>query len=392
MIPRRVFLEPLWNLHAFQRQMLTSPPDGYRFVTSQRPREKLFQTAARWRSAGALLKMANTVLPMCLAKGLLDKRWKPPAGTVLTYAVDHLVFRPEPWIVEVEYAGALLGSHPGHLKRFRRVAQQTLASPRCRRVLCWAQAGQRSLADLDWEAFQHKVDLMYYAVPPKTFTKPRRRGPVKLLLVGSGSSMGTFEGRGSEIFEVFALLRQRYPDLELVVRSDVPDYVKRRYGAMENARIIDQVVPREVLEQEFQAADIFLFPSYHTLPSTILEAMSYELPVVTIDSWANAEYVEHGKTGLVAPRSRNVPDHFAGTRQPSFLAPSFPQAMRTPDREAVAALAAAVGMLIEHPELRQKLGKAARWEVEQGRFSLARMNRRLTQIFDEAVGQGSRLA
>lgn len=114
--------------------------------------------------------------------------------------------------------------------------------------------------------------------------------------------------------------------------------------------------------------------------------------MVTIDSWANAEYVEHGKTGLVAPRSRKVPDHFAGTRQPSFLAPSFPQAMRVPDREAVAALAAAVGMLIEHPELRQKLGKAGRWEVEQGRFSLARMNRRLTQIFDEAVGQESRMA
>ena len=385
-IPRRVFLEPLWNLHALQHQMLAYPPDGYEFVTLQTPPEKLFHAAARWGSARSLLKVADSLVPVGLAKALLQKRRKLAAETVLTYAVDHLVFRPEPWVVEVEYAGALLGGHPRHLRRFWHIAQRTLSSPLCRRILCWSQVGRQSLADLGGEAFEHKIDVVYYAVPPKGFARQCRRGPVKLLLVGSGTSKGAFEGRGSEVFEVFRLLRERYPSLELVVRSDVPVYVKRRYGGMEGVRIIDQVVPREVLEQEFQTADIFLFPSYHTLPSTILEAMSYELPVVTIASWANAEYVEDGKTGLVTPRSGKVPPYFADTRQPSFLASSFSQAMRAPDRDAVVALVATVATLIESPELRQRLGKAARWEVEQGKFSLKRMNAHLARIFGEAIG------
>jgi glycosyltransferase involved in cell wall biosynthesis len=370
--------------------MVAFPPAGYEFVVSNQPAGKWVKAAARLDMARFLLKASDGIIPTALAKSWLDRWNKPLPDAVLTYAVDHLVFRPEPWVVEVEYASALVGIHPKHFKRFKHVTERALASPYCRRILCWSEASRRSLlTDLDSQRFHHKSEVVHYAVPPAPFAKEYRDGKIKLLFVGSGTSKGVFEGRGSEVFEVFVLLCQQYRNLELVVRSDVPAYVKALYGGMENLRIMDKIVPRDVLEREFQSADIFLFPSYHTLPLTILEAMSYELPVVTIGSWANAEYVEHGKTGLVAPRSRKVPDHFAGTRQPNFLAPSFPQAMRTPDREAVAALVATVALLIEHPELRQRLGKAARWEVEQGKFSLARMSRKLTQIFDEAVGQES---
>lgn len=384
---RKVFLEPLWNLHAFQRQMLAYPPAGYEFMSIGKPRQKVFGTAAHWEPARALLRASDAVIPIALAKAWLERWDTRPPGTLLTYAVDHLVFRPEPWVVEVEYGGALVGIHPKHFRRFRRVAERALASPYCRRILCWSEAGRRSLTDLGWARFEHKIEVVYYAVPPKRFIKQHRRGHVKLLFVGSGSSTGAFEGRGSEIFDVFASLRERYRNLELVVRSDVPSYLRRRYRGMANVRVMDQVVPREVLEQEFQTADIFLFPSYHTLPVTILEAMSYGLPVVAVDGWANAEYVEDGRTGVVTPRPRQVPGYCADTLQPSFLAPSFLKAIRVPDRETVAALAATVGTLIERPELRQRFGRAARWEVEQGKFSLARMNETLSRIFDDAIGQ-----
>jgi glycosyltransferase involved in cell wall biosynthesis len=119
----------------------------------------------------------------------------------------------------------------------------------------------------------------------------------------------------------------------------------------------------------------------------MLEAMSYELPLVTIDSWANAEYVEDGKTGLVAPRSKKVSHYYADTFQPNFLAPQFTKAMRVSDPEAVAELAKRVSTLIENPELRRRLGKAGRWEVENGKFSLARMNEKLKRIFDGVMIQ-----
>lgn len=51
----------------------------------------------------------------------------------------------------------------------------------------------------------------------------------------------------------------------------------------------------------------------------------------------------------------------------------------------VAALTAAAALLIARPGMRRKLGRAARHEVEQGTFSLAKMNGRLAQRFDIAV-------
>ncbi len=389
MTPRKIYLEPLWNLHAFQRQMLAYPPSGYTFLTDEHPSQVIMRTAAHWHAARTLLRGTDLVIPTSLAKAWAA-RWKsPPAGTALTYAVDHLVFRQKPWIVEVEYAAALVGMHAGHLRRFRSIARKLLSSPQCRRIVCWSEAGRRSLDDLGAEQIGEKTDLVYYGVPSKHTTRPARPGPVTLLFVGSGTSGGAFEGRGSEIFEVFVALRRRYRDVELVVRSDIPAYIRERYGGLPGLRLMDRRVPREVLEREFLAADIFLFPSYHTLPSTILEAMSYGLPVVTIDSWANAEYVLDGITGLVVPRPRMLPAYCQGTRQPNFLDTSFRGATRRPDSDCVAALTAAVATLIEQPDLRRRLGRASHREVDEGRFSLARMNEKLERIFDETITDDS---
>lgn len=313
--------------------------------------------------------------------------------TALTYAVDHLVFRPEPWVVEVEYASALVGIHPKHLKRFRSVIEKTLASNFCKKILLWSEAGMRSVVgDLDARGFGHKCEIVYLAVPPKQFAKEHKEDKIRLLFVGSGSSEGAFEWRGSGLFESFSILRQQYSNLELSVRSDVPDYLRARYGALANLRILDEFLPPEQLEREYLSADIFVFPSYTTAPLTLLEAMSYELPTVTLDAWANSEYVENGKTGFVVPRSPKVPYYYPETFQPNFPSPEFTDALRTPDPNVVAELVRKLKLLIEDHELRRRLGRTARVEVEKGKFSLAAMNTKLKRTFDEIVasrGQAS---
>jgi glycosyltransferase involved in cell wall biosynthesis len=372
--------------------MISFPPGGYEFVVARKPQDELFKALAHQDRARELLIALDTVVPTALAKSWLQKWNSPPTGTVLTYSIDHLVFRREPWVLEVEYASTLVGIHPIHLKRFKGIVENTLASGYCRRIIFWSEAGSRSLlTDLHSRGFQHKCEVIHLAVPPRAFVKKYGGSRIKLLFVGSGSSKGTFEWRGSGVFEAFAALCQRYKNLELVVRSDVPAYLIDRYGFMENLRVINGLVQREVMEREFQSADIFIFPSYTTAPLTILEAMSYELPTVTIDAWANSEYVEDGKTGLVVPRSSKVPYFYADTLQPNFLLPEFTEVLRDPDRWVVEELVRKISFLVENPELRKKLGKAARQEVEEGKFSLPRMNSKLARVFAEAIdGVGAR--
>jgi glycosyltransferase involved in cell wall biosynthesis len=51
----------------------------------------------------------------------------------------------------------------------------------------------------------------------------------------------------------------------------------------------------------------------------------------------------------------------------------------------VAELVEKIGMLIENNELRNRVGKAARFEVEHGKFSLEKRNQKLGRIFHEAI-------
>ena len=48
-------------------------------------------------------------------------------------------------------------------------------------------------------------------------------------------------------------------------------------------------------------ADIFLYPTNVTPANVFLDAMSYELPIVTTDVWGNQEIVADGKIGVIVP-------------------------------------------------------------------------------------------
>ena len=387
---RIISLEPAWKMHAMQQQLLSFPPTGYEFLATPPPVEGLFKAISSMNMAYKLMRPLDNIVPTMLIKSWLQRRGELPANVVLTYAVDHLVFRREPWVVEVEYATMLAGIHPKHLKRFKGTIEKALGSHYCKRIFCWSRAGQNTLlSNLDPSSFRHKIEVVPYSVPPKPFVKKYGGERVKLLFIGSGTSRDPFEGRGSGVFEVFSLLRQQYSNLDLVVRCHVPPDVKSRYAGMANVKIIDHVVPWEEMEQEFQSADIFILPSFGTAPLTILDAMSYELPVVTIDTWANPEYVENGKTGLVSPKSEKLVNYCNDAFQPFFHTRRFQEVMHHPDPEMVTNLAKSVSLLIENPELRRRMGEAGRWEVENGKFSLKTMNDKLVRAFDEAIEETS---
>jgi len=109
---RRVYLEPPWIMHSTHQRLVDHPPDGYEMVVAETLQERVFRAAVRSDFLRFLLRSSDAVLPTGLVKSWLERRNTPPAGTVLTYAAEHLVFRPEPWVVEVEFVFELVGRHP----------------------------------------------------------------------------------------------------------------------------------------------------------------------------------------------------------------------------------------------------------------------------------------
>jgi glycosyltransferase involved in cell wall biosynthesis len=173
--------------------------------------------------------------------------------------------------------------------------------------------------------------------------------------------------------------------LELVIRSDIPDKIKQKYKNLKNVKIIDTIIPWEQLESEFQSSDIFLFPSHSTPGLAILDAMSYELPVITTDVWANSEMVEDGQTGFVIKKSDQV-SYYIENFIPNWnyrAGSKYMKAIQKSDPKVINELVEKICILIEDEDLRKKMGRKGRQQIESGSFSLKNRNKKLKAIFDK---------
>jgi glycosyltransferase involved in cell wall biosynthesis len=386
-INKKIFIEPSWRIHSFYKELITSPPQGYEYSIRHTYQENAYDKLARFNLSYLLQrKVINRLMPLNLVKAYIERFGKIPEGIDLTYAVNHLVFRKEPWIIDCEYAATIVGGDNKHLKRFKGTVEKALSSAYCKGILCWHEAAKETLLrNLDCKGFEEKIMTIPPAVAPKNFIKNFDDKKVKLLFVNSCNISGQFERKGGrEVMESFAVLSKMYNNLEMVVRSDIPEDIKNKYADVHGLRIIDEIIPWQEMEQEFKTADIFMAPSHVTPYQAFLDAMSYELPIITIDAWANPEIVEDGKTGIVCRKSTQV-EYYNKTGLPEWDTPKFLKGIRMGDNRVTNELVEKTGILIENTNLRREMGKAGRHEVEKGKFSIQNRNEKLKKIFDEAT-------
>ncbi|OGO06820.1 MAG: hypothetical protein A2Y92_01865, partial [Chloroflexi bacterium RBG_13_57_8] len=314
----------------------------------------------------------------------------PPAGAALTFASNHLVFRKEPWVADIGRIWEVIGYNLNHFRQYRHIIEEAFASEYCKGVLCWTEFSRNTcLSTLDCRAFDRKIEALPLAVAPRNFTKKFDDTRVRLLFIGSANLAGQFELRGGkEVLEAFDLLSIRHKNIELIVRSDISPETKTRYArqlAHPRVHVIDGFLPREEVEALYLTSDIFLFPCHYESWQISLEAMSFELPVISIDLEGVGEFIRDGETGCLVRESDRVPTLQDGLP----LSPLYPQvlrALRDTDPRVVNDLAEKASLLIENPALRRKMGAAGRWQVEHGNNSIARRNALLKDVFDRAAG------
>lgn len=384
---KNIYMDVAGRMHSLYKRLMAYPPEGYQFITNETSWDKLSNAMVRSNRIYSLQdQVLNRIIPVNLAKAYLEKFKKPPKGTDLTYATGHLVFRKEPWVVDLEFVTQLAGFSIKHFKKYKGLIEKMLASEYCKKITSVTEAGIKTvLLNLDTAELADKVEVIRPAIPKRNFTKGYNKDKVRLLFVGSANISGNFRVKGGgEVLEAFAILHQSYPNLELVSRSDVPEELKTKYKGLDNLTL-GKIIPWEQLVEEFKSSDIFLFPSHATPAFAILDAMSYELPVITTDVWANHELVENGKTGFIIKKSEMI-KHYVENFIPDWSSPHNMRAYKTPDPKVVEELVEKTSILIENPELRRRMGKAGRQEIESGKFSIETRNKKLKKIFDEATG------
>jgi glycosyltransferase involved in cell wall biosynthesis len=219
---------------------------------------------------------------------------------------------------------------------------------------------------------------------PDRYQRHEDDGPVNLLFTNSWHQMrdSFFLRGGLDVLEAFDILRRRYPEVRLTVRSALPRLEERHYRMLESGwvRVIDRFMPAERMAELRRESDIYLLPAARIHIVSVLQAMAHGQAVVVSDGWGMEEYVEHGRNGLVVPgRYGKVSwaDREAGVLREDY------GPMYAPDRRVVEGLVESVSLLIEDRALRNRLGDAARADVET-KYTLDRWNAALKAAFDKA--------
>lgn len=383
-----IYIDTVGKMHSLYFNLIDYPPVGYEFISNQSIPNNLNQKCCDNNYIyNFQKKYMNKMMPVNLIKSYFEKIKKIPISTNLTYSSGHLIFRDEPWVVDLEFVTHLSGYNYNHFKMYQKIIEKNLASKNCKKIMPWTEAGKKTIFEtIENDIILDKVETINLAVPKKDFIKVHNDQIIKILFVGSANIPRDFEIKGGkEVLETFSQLSKLYDNLELVIRSYVPPHINEKYKNIHNIRIIDEIIPWKELEQEFKSADIFLFPSHNTPGLAILDAMSYELPVITTDVWANHEMVTNGKTGFLVKKSKNI-DYCLDNSIPNWTSSDNLKIIQnTIDSNVVNDLVKKTSHLIDNKNLRRKMGKNGRYEIENGKFSISKRNNKLNRIFCEAL-------
>jgi len=109
-----------------------------------------------------------------------------------------------------------------------------------------------------------------------------------------------------DLIESARLVVKEFPELKFILTGKGPleKYLReliKKYQLSNNVVLLGYVARNQLLEL-YKNAIIYVLPSYHEgLPTTVLEAMACELPVITTPVGGIPEVVESGKNGILVP-------------------------------------------------------------------------------------------
>ena len=217
-------------------------------------------------------------------------------------------------------------------------------------IICLSKDWEKALLSIAPDA---NIKIIFNAVPLPDGLGCRNNKPQKtinLLFLGLiGDRKGIFD-----LLDVLKKLDQKNQNFILTIagNGDIEklNTIIQKYNLNQKVKYVGWITGNEK-EQLFKQTDIFILPSYgEGMPMSILEAMSYGIPVIATDVGGIPEVIIHEKTGILIPPG---------------------------DKKA---LKQALQSLIYDSELRHKLGTAAKERIKHF-FSITQQSQAIHLIF-----------
>ena len=231
---------------------------------------------------------------------------------------------------------------------------------RARAVVCISDFARSQLMALVEEAHWPKLQVVHCGISPphaQPSPPPARERPRLLYVARLVPEKGH-----AVLMRALTILRARGHDAELVLVGDGPGRARLEALACElglsDRLTFAGAVAHEQMPRQYAACSVFCLPSFSEgVPVVLMEAMACRVPVVASAVGGVRELVHDNSTGLLVSPGR-------------------------PDQ-----LAKAIARLLEHHELRERLGEAGRAHVLR-EFDVEHSAAALEGIFEGLAAEG----
>jgi len=287
-----------------------------------------------------------------------------------------------PWVMDIEQFTSFVGLHFDIMvknKILRKFIENRLASKNCKKILCHCNATKQSfLKYLNCEKFEEKLEVIYpssHIIPIKK-TKSKK---IRFLFVSS-----LFEQKGGEfVLEAFKRLCEKYEGIELLVRSDVEDKFKKKYGS-QNIIFEDysgkNILGREeFLQNVFSRGDVFIYTTFcDSFGYSLIDALVAKMPIIGTNLFATPEIVRDKENGFII----DIP----GYDRDEWIQEYHINRLKPLEKEKfILDLMKSMEKFINSPLLIREMGEKGFKRISTGDLSLENRNKKIKNVYIEAL-------
>jgi len=360
----KVYLQYPWKFpdSPYYKYLIDNPPENIEFLNTEKQKGVIINKRFFWFSnfLKRIIRRFTNFLKLSIPNANFTK-------TSQDYDLIHCCHclsknKNKPWIADIEsewqfYIG-------NKTKKSKERVRKILLRENCKKIMPWTEKTKKEILK-EFPEIKDKVKVVYPAIPLPNIKRKKYKN-INLLFVGRYF----YEKGGFHALEVIDKLTKKYNNVKGIIISEVPKSVLKKYSQNRKIKFFG-LMPQEKLFKICQESDIFVYPGYSdSFGFSMLEAMSFGIPVVTVDGFARKEIVEENKTGFVIERPRTFSEKLLGGNE----------------KLVIEEIAKKAELLIKNKGLIKEMSKNCMEEIKNGRFSIKERSKRLEKIYKWALG------
>ena len=362
----KVYLQYPWGISDSQyyKSLIENPPKSVEYVSSK-VKLGMIHNKKLFAVKNFLKGFIRNFLLKIRFSPLNIKRTKTKKGYDLIHCAHCLSKNNSPWVVDFEGDAWQIWLSGVASKRSHRKAKKILLRKNCKKIIAWTESSKKEIIKR-FPEIEKKIEIVSYAMPFPKQLKKKKKNKITLLFIGRYF----YSKGGLHALKVFDKLTKKYENVEGIFISQIPKEIYERYKGNKKIKFFGLMPHEKVMGEIFPQSDIFVYPGYgDTFGFMFLEAMSFGLPVVTVDGFARKDLVEEGKTGFIINRPWEINTRIIGPKEEQLIDEIIKKTEE----------------LIENKKLHEKMSKNSIEMIKKGGFSIEERNKKLEKVYREAL-------